>query len=229
MKKITIILFLIIYNFSFGQNYKVTSKQLSKEEIDSIFTVTIKDKLQLEYSIHRIYKYNDKAGEHYIVMTKNAIKCEELETCSDIIKVYCFSYKNDVFNLKWSLHDFILPDLYEYSITHWTKYFKIEDYDNDGFADPIIIYGTRGLNDFSDGRIKILVYYKNKKSVIRHQNGIHDDERNTQVDKQFYKLPIEIKNRVKVLMENITENNHGIFPYGWQKAMEKNKLKFDED
>nr|WP_055437563.1 hypothetical protein [Lacinutrix algicola] len=202
---------------------------MSKEEIDSIFTVTIKDKLQLEYSIHRIYKYNDKAGEHYIVMTKNAIKCEELETCSDIIKVYCFSYKNDVFNLKWSLHDFILPDLYEYSITHWTKYFKIEDYDSDGFADPIIIYGTRGLNDFSDGRIKILVYYKNKKSVIRHQNGIHDDERNTQVDKQFYKLPIEIKNRVKVLMKNIAENNHGIFPYGWQKAMEKNKLKFDED
>lgn len=228
MKKILILFFILIYNFTFGQNSNLTSKQLSEQEIDSIFTVNIKDELQLEYSIHRVYQYNDKAGMHFIVMTKNPTECAEQEVCSDAIKTYCYTYKNDDFKLKWQFNDFILPTSDEYSISYWTKYFKIDDYDNDGFADPIIVYGTFGPNDFDDGRIKILIYYKNKKIAIRHQDAIHDDERQTQIDKEFYQLPIEIKSRVKTIIENINENDHGIFPSGWQKAMKNKKLKFDE-
>ena len=228
MKRITIVLLLLIYNFSFTQNSNVTSRQLSKQETDSVFTDTIKVKLQLDYSIHRVYEYTDKAGVHFIVMTKKPTECVEQDVCSDSIKTYCYAYKNDDFKLKWLFNDFILPNSDEYSISYWTKYFKIDDYDNDGFADPIIIYGTFGPNDFDDGRIKILIYYKNKKIAIRHQNGIHDDERHTQIDKEFYELPISIKSRVKTIMENINENDHGIFPSGWQKAMENKKLKFDE-
>ncbi|MBE7653969.1 M949_RS01915 family surface polysaccharide biosynthesis protein [Tenacibaculum finnmarkense] len=226
MNRLITTLFLLIYNFTFGQNSDVTSKQLSEQEIDSIFTIKIKDELQLDYPIFKVYEYRDKIGKHYIVMTENIAKCKERKECFDSIKTYCYSYENDILNLKWALKDFILPDLYEYSIYHWSKYFTIDDYDKDGIADPIIIYGTLGVNEIYDGRIKILVYYKNKKRAIRHQNGVHD-KRNTQVDKQFYELPIEIQNRVKVLMEKIDEKGNGIFPYGWQKAMENNKLNFD--
>ncbi|SDI63250.1 M949_RS01915 family surface polysaccharide biosynthesis protein [Winogradskyella thalassocola] len=228
MKRILILFFILIYNFTFGQKSDITSKQLSKQEIDSTFTDHIKAKLQLDYSIHKVYQYNDQAGMHFIVMTKNLTECVEQDACSDAIKAYCYTYKNDDFKLKWMFNDFILPNSDEYSISYWTKYFKIDDYDNDGFADPIMVYGTFGMNDFYDGRIKILIYYKNKKSVIRHQNAIHDDERQTQIDKEFYELPTTIKNRVTTIIENITENDHGIFPSSWQKAMKNKTLKFDD-
>ncbi|MDW5288754.1 M949_RS01915 family surface polysaccharide biosynthesis protein [Formosa sp. PL04] len=228
MNKITIIVLLLIYNVTCAQQVKVTSTQLSEHQIDSVFTDPIKATLQLDYDIHRVYEYNDKAGKHFVVMTKNLVNCEELETCYDSIKAYCYVYKNDTFKLKWKCNDFILPNNYEYSISYWTKYFEIKDYDNDGLADPILVYGTYGLNEFWDGRLKILIYYNNKKSVIRHQNGIHDNERYTQVDSQFYDLPIEIQKRVKIIMENITENDHGIFPYNWENDMKNKQLRFDE-
>lgn len=229
MNKLIITLLLLINNVSFGQDFKVISKQLSEQEIDSLFTVNIKDQLQLDYVIHTAYQYKDKAGKHFIMLSKNLKQCQEQDTCFDAIKVHCFLYNNAVFDLEWKLNDFIIPDSQEYTITHWTKYLKIEDYDNDGLADPIIVYGTKALNDFDDGRLKILVYYKNKKSGVRHQNGILDNERNTQVDKQFYSLPVTIKNQVTVIMKNIVSNGHGIFPHGWQEAMKNNKLKFDEN
>ncbi|WP_417784679.1 M949_RS01915 family surface polysaccharide biosynthesis protein [Tenacibaculum sp.] len=226
---LTIITLFFSINFMVGQNSIVSSKQLSQQEINSIFTDSLKNKLQIEYSIYRVYKYNDKEGKHFIIMTQNKINCKEKRDCHDSIRAYCFSFKNEVFNLKWTFKDFILPNSYEYSISHWTKYFQIDDYNKDGIADPIIIYGTFGMNETYDGRIKILIYYKNNKKAIRHQNGVLDYERNTQVDKEFYELPIVIQNQVKVIMENIIKNNHGIFPYNWKNDMKNKKLKFDEN
>ena len=234
MKTILLTIFtIIIINFGFGQNSLFSSKQLTQQEIDSIFTDSLKTKLQIEYSIYRIYEYNDKEGKHFIVMSENEFECEEIEKCFDSIKAYCYLYENGQFILEWNLKDFILPKgnevSEEYSISFWTKYFELGDYDNDGYFDPIIVYGTYGMNETDDGRIKILIYHKRKKRAIRHQNGTLDFERNTQVDEMYYQLPIEIQDRVQVIMKNITENNHGIFPYGWQNAMKNKATKFDEN
>ena len=229
MNKTLILLFLLIYNFSFGQKSNVTSKQLSKQEIDSIFTENIRKQLKIDNSIYRIYQYNDKIGKHFVIMTQNKIDCQQRKECFDSIKVFCYLFKNKTYNIEWKLNDFIVPNSYEYSISHWTKYFSLNDYDKDGITDPIIIYGTFGMNDTGDGRIKIVIYYKGNKRAIRHQNGILDDERHTQVDKEFYELPIEIQTNVKTLMKNINKNGHGIFPYGWEKAMKSKELKIDEN
>ncbi|QCX37905.1 hypothetical protein FF125_05450 [Aureibaculum algae] len=229
MNKTLILLFLLIYNFSFGQKSNVISKQLSKQEIDSIFTKNIRKQLKIDNSIYRIYQYNDKIGKHFVIMTQNKIDCQQRKECFDSIKVFCYLFKNKTYNIEWKLNDFIVPNSYEYSISHWTKYFSLNDYDKDGITDPIIIYGTFGMNDTGDGRIKIVIYYKGNKRAIRHQNGILDDERHTQVDKEFYELPIEIQTNVKTLMKNINKNGHGIFPYGWEKAMKSKELKIDEN
>jgi len=234
MKRILIFfLVLILSYFGFGQNSAVSSKQLSKQEIDSIFTDSLRNKLQIEYSIYRIYQYNDKIGKHFIVMTENSKECEELEKCLNSIKAFCYEFKNGNYNLEWNLNDFILPEgnevSEEYSISFWTKYFHLNDYDSDGIIDPILVYGTFGMNGPDDGRIKFIVYHNGLKRVIRHQNGTLDYERKTQVDRKFYSLPFSIQNRVKELMVSITKNDHGIFPYGWEKAMLNKELKFDEN
>ena len=80
----------------------------------------------------------------------------------------------------------------------------MNDYNGDGLVDPILEYGTFGINGTSD-------------------------ERNTQVDELYYQLPTGIQNRVQKIMESITDNDHGIFPYGWQTAMKNQKLRFDEN
>lgn len=236
-KKVSYIIVLLIFtltNSVYSQDTTISSKQLSEIEIDSIFTDSVKKKLEIKYAIYRIYEYNDQAGKHFLVMTENKIICSEGKGwCYDAIKAFCFSYKNKQFTLKWKMTDFILPKKddvkEEFSIWFWTKYFKLDDYDKDGFIDPIIVYGTSSLNDTEDGRIKILVYHHGKKRAIRHQNGTLDYERTTQIDKLYYKLPLEIQERVKNIMENIPKNNHGIFPHGWQEAMKNKKLTFDEN
>ena len=77
--------------------------------------------------------------------------------------------------------------------------------------------------------LKFQFFTTKKKRAIRHQNGILDFERNTQVDELYYQLPTGIQNRVQKIMESITDNDHGIFPYGWQTAMKNQKLRFDEN
>jgi hypothetical protein len=178
-------------------------------------------------------EFNDKVGKHYLVLTEHKIECKERKECYDKLEAFCFLFENDEFNLEWSLKDFILSEgnevSEEYSISFWTKYFELDDYDKDGLIDPIMVYGTVGMNGNMDGRIKILIYQNGQKCGVRHQNGVLDHDRNTKVDADYYDLPIVIQDRVKEIMENITENNHGIFSYGWEKAMENKELKFDEN
>ena len=230
---LTIFITILLSSIGFSQDLKVSSRQLNQHEIDSIFTDSLKTKLKIEYSIYRIYQYKDKSGVHFIAMTENEFECDEKEKCFDSIKAFCYSFKDGIYNLEWNLKDFILQKgnevSEEYSISFWTKYFELKDYNGVGLIDPIIVYGTFGMNGTSDGRIKILVYHSGKKRAIRHQNGTLDFERNTHVDEQLYELPTDIQTRVKVIMNNIIENDHAIFPYGWQNAMENEKLKFDEN
>ncbi|MFD1552988.1 M949_RS01915 family surface polysaccharide biosynthesis protein [Putridiphycobacter roseus] len=233
--KITLAIFitLLFTNLGFSQDMIITSKQLNQQEVDSIFTDSLKQKLQIEYAIYRIYEYKDKLGKHYLVMTKNQFECDEMEACFDTIKAYAYTFEKGSFKSEWQLKDFISSKgnavSEEYSISFWTKYFALKDCNGDGIVDPIMVYGTYGMNDTGDGRIKILVYFNGTKSAIRHQNGTLDFERNTQVDEKYYELPIGIQNRVHDIMESITENDHGIFPYKWQAAMKNKELKFDEN
>ena len=213
------------------------SRQLSENEIDSIFSSEIKRKYDINFEVYRGYSYDDKEGGHILLMTEkptpkkgDTFGKEHLNEYHDSIKAYFFDVSNAKLKLKRTLTDFIKTNEVskEYSIAYWTKFFELGDYDDNGTIDPILIYGTYGMNGTGDGRIKIIVLQDNKKIVIRHQNGTLDYERNTQVDAEFYDLPRGIQKQVIKQMKAIIENDSAIFPSGWQEAMKAKKLKFDE-
>lgn len=228
MKKLFILLlFVSMKTLCFGQG--VSSEQLSTSKIEAIFTDELKAKLKIDFDIFRVYQYQDASGEHLIVMTERPNK--NVEKSYDAIKAFNFKVVNGEYTLEWSFRDFILPPtraVGETSITFWTKYFVLDDYDEDGLIDPIFVYGTLALNGRDDGRIKILVYHKGLKRAIRHQNGVLDYDRHTQVDKKYYSLPTKIQARVKEIMDEITSNDHGIFPFDWEMKMKNKELTFDE-
>ncbi|WP_258101693.1 M949_RS01915 family surface polysaccharide biosynthesis protein [Marinoscillum pacificum] len=227
-------LFLIIalttFNSLIGQP---SSRQFDTSEIEQLVTEDLKAKLNINYSIYRAYEYQDKLGTHYLILTENQDANGLKPDYNDSIKAFCLSRNGSDLQLDWQLRDFIFAESetnpIEYSIWFWTKYLSLTDLDNDGIIDPVIIYGTSGMNGTDDGRIKILTYYKGEKRAIRHQNGVHDSERNTQVDKLFYQLPNSARTAVIEIMQRITSDQNGIFPYGWEANMKLGKLHFDEN
>jgi len=77
------------------------------------------------------------------------------------------------------------------------KYSIIEDIDNDGLIDNILLFldEKKSTNDFL---IKII--YKNKICTIRHISSSLDCERYTKIDASFYRLPKIIQTRVLKLL-----------------------------
>ncbi len=217
----------------FGQTKSVSSEILSQQATAKLFTDSLNKQLGITYPIRSVYKCTDKSGQFFIVLTESN---DAIIAGKDTLhyKIKAFNIHQDKIGLikKWEMNDFIIKqstnDDMENSIWFWTKYSEFADIDNDSLIDPILIYGTSGMNYTSDGRIKILIYYKGQKVSIRHQNGVLDFERNTQVDKEFYSLPTKLQDHVKRIMEKMTDDGNAIFPHGWQTAMKARKLYFDE-
>lgn len=218
----------------FGQTEIAYSEVLSRQEIAHLFSDSIKNQLDINYPIYKVYKCKDTAGEFFVVLTESNDKINsDNDTLNSSIKAFNFQPGQNGLIKKWEIYDFIIrpagSEKMENSIWFWTKYSEFKDIDNDHLIDPVIIYGTSGINYTDDGRIKIFIYYKGQKYVIRHQNGVYDQDRNTKVDKAFYSLPLKIQDYVKQIMEKMTDDGNAIFPYGWQSAMKAHKSFFDEN
>ena len=225
MKATFYLLLLILTTYSFGQeNY------LTPEQVSAFYTAEKKAELGIEYPIFRVYEYSDKEGKHHFVLAEKVNQKAGKEPHS--IQGFHFLIKDGKATEVWKMKDEKMADngvSEEFGMWFWTKYFDIKDIDGDGLVDPIIIYGTKGMNGYDDCRIKILVYYKGVKYGIRHQNGTLDNERNTKVDEGYYKLPASIQAHVKKVMDQMVENNNAIFPAGWEDAMKSKKTAFDEN
>jgi hypothetical protein len=231
MFKIFIIIALYNLNY-FVCNSQSPHKIISSEEVSTIFNNKAKNIHQIHFPITQVVEFQDKIGKHYLVFTEKSYQKEGTVLMNDSIKAFCFLMENKDLKLEWNLSDFIQRKGNEVSeennIQFLGKYLTLNDEDNDGLIEPIIIYGTEGNNKYEDGRIKILIYHLGKKKAIRHQNGTLDFERNTQVDAAFYELPIKIQEKVMFLMQKLMDENYAIFPYGWEESMKKKKVKFDE-
>jgi len=189
------------------------SKILSTKETNLIFNDSIKKEFRINYPIFRVYKYSDKSGSFLCVLTEsNDSIVNHKDTFSHNIKAINLKVDKDKFVKVWELNDNTHKnDKEEYSIWFWTKYFDFKDFDNDGIIEPIIVYGTKAMNDYEDGRIKFIIFYNGQKIAIRQQNGVLDDERKTQIDKAFYSLPKKLKDNIKLKMNLMTKENMAIF------------------
>ena len=225
---ITALVFLFTVTTAFCQ-----SSLLTPAQADKVFNTAIKKEFGLDFPIYRVYQYNDKTGKSYIALTEQNDGIDGKDTLHHKIKAVNVKIVDGKFQKQWEINDFtskiyLNENEMERSIWFWTKYSSFTDIDNDGIIDPFIVYGSEGTNSYDDGRIKLLIFYKGEKIAIRHQNGILDHIRNTQVDPKFYTLPASVQGHVKAAMNKITEHRRGIFPVGWEKNMKNKKTKFSE-
>lgn len=224
-----LLFFCLLSKKGYTQRKETDTKEIiaSQEEIAKIFTGDIKKKHGIYFPILHIYKYKDPTGMHYLVLTEHVEKIEQ-DTLYNAIKAFDFSLKDNTLMKEWELSDQRRKgktgEEAENSIWFWTKYCSIKDIDGDGKVDPVIVYGTFGGDGYDDGRLHICIYYKGQKRMIRHQNSPYDDMRNTRVEKTFYTLPQKIQRYIQALMKNMENDNHAIFPYGYEKDMQHKVL-----
>jgi hypothetical protein len=215
---------------AFSQKPKVSSEILTTDQVAKLFPDSICKALDVGFSIFRVYRFTDKAGEHYCILAESRDEITaDMDTLNHRLKATCVRMNKGSFSKIWEINDKVIAnDNNEKSIWFWSKYCDFNDYDGDGLADPIIVYGTSGTNGYDDGRIKFITLYKKQKVAIRHQNGVLDYERETKVDKAFYILPLAIQEAIRQKMKLMLDNNQAIFPAGWQTAMKNKKTIFNE-
>jgi hypothetical protein len=226
MKNIYSFVFLSLFSFAAIAQSDTTSRILPKTETNEFFNDAFKKKNLITFPIFRAYTYTDKSGTYYVALTESADSVNKLkDTVNNKIKAINFKTEKGIHLKKWEVNDFKTPDLKdvekETSIWFWTKYCQFNDIDGDGLVEPILVYGTFGPNGYDDGRAKIILLYKGQKVAIRHQNGVLDNERKTQVDLTFYALPSKIQDHVKQIMATMVEKKHAIFPSAYEEKMSK--------
>jgi len=231
LRHILFLFFAFIYlTTAFAQKTTFNSEILTAKQITELLPDSILKSLNISFPIFRVYRYADKTGKYYCVLTesRNEITVEK-DTVNHKIKAINVKADKGSFIKLWEINDNVIKnDNDESNIWFWTKYMDFKDYDGDGLADPIIIYGTSGANGYDDGRIKFIFFNKGQKVAIRHQNGVLDYDRETQVEKAFYDLPQSLQAAIKQKMEQMMTNNQAIFPAGWQTAMKNKKTLFNE-
>ena len=221
MKKLIILILSIAALHTNAQ--KATAKILSTTEINKIFDDELKTYNHISYPIFRAYQYINNKQLCYLLLTESIDGVKGKDTSSKNLKAFVFKDKTGVLEKELEIIDNINPALNEeYTISFWTKYSSFEKDGNNTV--PIIVYGTKAMNNYMDGRIKIIIVYNNKKIVIRHQNAVLDGERITNIDKAFYTLPIVIQNAVKTKITAMEKADNAILANDWEKAMLQKKV-----
>jgi len=195
---------------------------LSETETAKVFSASVNATNGIKFPIRRAYSYSDQTGKYYLALSESIDSIAAKDTLHYTIKGTCLQETPEGLAKKWELNDHKRADMNEESsIWFWTKFCEVKDLDGDGIAEPLIIYGSAGLNGIDDGRIKILLYYKGQKTAIRHQNSVIDGGRITDIDASFYTLPLPIQQHIRKLMNTLADKGFAIFATGYEAKMNK--------
>lgn len=196
MKNYFILLPLFYSILSFAQksnSYILDKKQINQKGLNNISKLPV----------YKAYEYQDKDGIYNVVLCENQKNISKKDTLNTKIQAICGKNDHAGFQEKWSINDLLEnTEVKETNIWFWTKYCSTKDIDSDGYAEPIIVYGTRD-EDNEIRRVKIITVYKNKKYVIRAVECVLDDCRSFKKDPNWNLLPQKIKIYVNQLAEKL--------------------------
>ena len=219
MKHIITTLFALVFCINGHSQTKI----LLREEMEKLFPEDVQQQLGFKSQIRLVYSFADKNGSYYLPICESFDRMDDDDSLHSKIRGVNLKYENGQFVKQWEMNDHILTTQYEESIWFYTKYVTIKDLDGDGEVDPVLVYGSSAANGKSDGRMKILVYYKGKKVAIRHQNSEFDGGRTTDVDVEFYELPAKVQGFVKGLMKRLADDGQVIYATDWVQKMNQKK------
>ena len=201
------------------------AQSLQEEQIQKQFPAKVQKQLGITYPITKAYTYKDKEGAHVWVFTENKLyerakrkeqtykKNSEGEVINDKIKAFHLLEKADTYQVVRVVYDYSPKwEGTEFSIWFWTKFVSFTDLDQDGYVDPIIVYGAAPTDGDPDkGKVKLLAYHKGEKTAIRHQDDPSDQGRETQIDASYYTLPRPIRQKMFDTINHLQENQLTLF------------------
>ncbi|MBS7256044.1 M949_RS01915 family surface polysaccharide biosynthesis protein [Flavobacterium branchiicola] len=207
MKKYILILLSFYSSFIFSQ--KTESTRLTKQEISERELTAL-----IEFPIYRAFEFSDKGGVYELVLGENQKSISKKDTLNTKIQAVCVINDHGGFLEKWKINDFLEDsDPKETNIWFWTKYCNTKDLDNDGYVDPVIVYGSR--TEYNEiRRIKIITVYKNKKYVIRAVECDLDFCISFKKDANWNTLPQKIKTYIDQLVVRIRKEQDLILKNG---------------
>lgn len=224
IKPLTGIMLCLGLTQAMAQNKPAAPALLAPEKVTQLLPPHVKKQLGINYPVFRVMQFEDKGGLYYCIFTESQNKIADGDTVNRNIRAVTVQQQPDSLMKLWEINDLLVNNsTEEHTIWFFTRFANFRDLDGDGLADPIIVYGTSASNGRSNGRIKFILYHKGKKYAIRHQNGVLDFERFTQVDKTFYSLPVAIQQHVIETMKVFETENLAIFTSDWQKDMRQKK------
>ena len=97
-----VVIMFVTINVLFGHNNIV----ISEKETNIIFNKKIKEKFKINFDISFVYKYVDKEGVHYLLVSRNEyLQRNKIDYKVNKIKLFLFYKKNKKLILKTTLYD----------------------------------------------------------------------------------------------------------------------------
>ena len=181
---------------------------LTDKQVQTLFPHETLKEIGVTFPIRKVYAFQDKLGKQYLIISENNSNPDKATS----IKAFNVLLKEGTPpQVLWTITDAI--DDTEKAMWFYTRYISLTDLNNDGYIDPIVLYGTESQYGelYEENRLKFIIYYLGKKTAIRHQNSSLDDGRHTQIDRSYYKLPLALKKKIRSIVATLEEREHALF------------------
>ncbi|MBI1771118.1 MAG: hypothetical protein HYR68_01910 [Burkholderiales bacterium] len=162
--------------------------------------------------VFKHYCYSDQSGSYVLYLTEKQDVKQGEEKLSSAIEAHLLKIEADksLSNIA-SIRD--KASAGEAGMEFWSKLTEISDIDNDGNIEPVLVYrfykldDAKANNDAFSGRIKIIMFYKGVKVVIRAITGNLDGERQTTATENFFTLPASVQKHLVKKMTGMYKDN----------------------
>jgi hypothetical protein len=191
---------------------------LTDKQVQTLFPHETLKEIGVTFPIRKVYAFQDKLGKQYLIISENNTNPDKATS----IKAFNVLLKEETPpQVLWTITDAI--DDTEQAMWFYTRYISLTDLNNDGYIDPIVLYGSESQygEPYEENRLKFILYYLGKKTAIRHQNSSLDDGRHTQIDRSYYKLPLALKKKIRSIVATLEEREHALFNTETIKELKK--------